>query len=692
MKIHQLKQYVVILFMLWSVEGVSQHFNCGTPAAQQEIYNTYPDLIHQQELYDNFIRDYVLQHYGQTGRTQLIIPVVFHIIHDYGVENLPDENIHDQMEILNRDFNRLNLDTANVIPEFKSIVADIGIEFRLAQIDPQGNCTNGIDRIASPLTYLGNDAAKLNPWDRRKYLNIWTVRRMANGVAGYAYKPMSVSGVNFPVDGIILLHDYIGSLAPSNETRSRALTHEIGHWLNLSHPWGDNNNPGQGCGDDGIADTPLTRGWTTCPVPANSAICTPGIKENYQNFMDYSYCSVMFTEGQKQAMLAALSSDVSHRNNLWTNETLIQTGVLNPQSCIAQADFYTNSRYICNGSSVSFMDNSLRGTPTSWSWSFPGGSPSSSTAQNPVVSYANPGSYSVSLTVSNAQGTSTHTLQNYIYVSPDWSDLLGNYNETFENPQNTERWMMLNPSQNTKKWQVANNVGYSGSSCLMLSGFYQGEGDVDELISPSYDLRYMSSINVSFKFIGASMSTNLSGMRDSLNVFVSTDCGRNWGAPRLTIKRATLIKGGQTNSFFVPDAGDTWNHGTFTLPSSLAQENVRFRFRYTSGRMTNNFFLDDFNVSGVLSVDESNLSENSVGVFPNPINDLANIKLMLKEPAMVAVDLLDITGRQLVPVFEGMQTVSTQVYPLRRQNLSAGVYLLRVTIGEETSFHKLVME
>ncbi|HMZ95407.1 MAG TPA: hypothetical protein PLD56_12880, partial [Chitinophagales bacterium] len=98
----------------------------------------------------------------------------------------------------------MNTDTSAVVNAFKSNIANIGIEFRLAQKDPQGNCTNGIDRIASPLTYLGNDAAKLNPWDRRKYLNVWVVKTMEDGVAGYAYKPVSVSGVNYHIDGIII--------------------------------------------------------------------------------------------------------------------------------------------------------------------------------------------------------------------------------------------------------------------------------------------------------------------------------------------------------------------------------------------------------------------------------------------------------------------------------------------------------
>jgi hypothetical protein len=128
------------------------------------------------------------------------------------------------------------------------------------------------------------------------------------------------------------------------------------------------------------------------------------------------------------------------------------------------------------------------------------------------------------------------------------------------------------------------------------------------------------------------------------------------------------------------------------LPASMSTANVRFRFRDTSGEMTNNFYLDDFNVSGLLSLEESAFSRNEAEVFPNPIIDVANVKVYVKEPAMVSLDLLDITGRQLASIYEGLQSVSGQTYALKRQDLSTGIYLLRVTIGNETTFQKLVME
>ncbi|MCC6252144.1 MAG: PKD domain-containing protein [Bacteroidia bacterium] len=678
----------------WAIQAQSQNFVCGSTEAQQELYQKHPELQQQQADFDAYVRDYINQNYNKTNRNQIIIPVVFHVIHDYGVENISDAQIIDQINILNRDYNKLNADTALALPEFKPIIANVGIEFRLAQIDPNGNCTNGIDRIASPYTYLGNDQAKLNPWDRRKYLNIWTVKKMRDGVAGYAYKPISVSGANFPIDGIIILHDYIGSIGTGNPSgSSRALTHEIGHWLNLSHVWGDNNSPGGACGDDGIQDTPVTKGYTTCPAPTACSICDPNIRENYQNYMDYSYCEVMFTEGQKQAMLAALSSDVSFRNNLWTPENLAATGVLSPTVCSPKADFFAVNTMVCNGTTVNFKDNSTNATPTSWSWSFPGGTPSTSTVQNPSVKYDTPGIYPVTLTVTNAQGTSTTTKDNYMIISPNWSDYNASYSESFEDQTASDKWIKINASNNLKQWSRTADVGYTGSSSMLLSGYYQAHGDVDELISPSYDLRYMTNMTMSFKYIGASKATNYSDMRDSLTVYISTDCGKSWGAVKLTIKRANLIKAGYSDSFFKPSASDNWTTATLNLSSTYAQPNVRFRFRYFSGQLTNNFYIDDFNISGVLSISDMEADGNSINVYPNPFDSETYVTInTVTENQKVTVNLLDLTGRTVVNIFEGTQVANEAKYKLERNNIAAGIYLIKAEVGQRQVFKKVIIE
>lgn len=685
----------VLAFSLlaFSNQGMSQNFKCGSSEAQEALFQKHPELRQQQAQFDAYVQQYVAEHYGETNRNSIVIPIVFHVIHDYGVENISDAQIIDQVNILNEDYNLLNADTNLVIPEMKPFIANVGITFKLAQIDPNGNCTNGIDRIASPLTYLGNDEAKLNPWDRRKYLNVWTVKKMSDDVAGYAYKPSGVSGLGFPVDGIIILQDYIGSVGTGSPGKSRALTHEIGHWMNLSHTWGDNNQPGGACGDDGIQDTPITKGWTTCPLPQNSAVCTPGIKENYQNYMDYSYCSFMYTEGQKQAMLAAMNSDVSFRNNLWTLENLTATGVLNPTPCAPKADFYATSKYICSGTLVNFKDNSSNGEVTSWNWSFPGATPSSSTVKNPNVTYPDPGVYPVTLTATNAQGSNTITYNNYIIVSPNWSDYTANYVESFEDALQTEKWINNNPGNNSRKWQRVSNSAYSGSSSMMLSGFNQAQGDVDELISPSYDLRYMSNINLTFKYIGATMATNITEMRDSLTIYASTDCGRNWGTPRLTIKRANLAKAGQTNAFYVPAATDNWSTASFALnPSTYGVANVRFRFRHAAGLFTNNFYMDDINITGVLSTDELGNPETQISISPNPFQNESNITLTLSKAEKVSINIHDLTGRKVADVFNGVQNDNTSSYKIEKSNLSSGVYMVKIVVGDHQIIRKVLVD
>ena len=193
---------------------------------------------------------------------------------------------------------------SSIVSVFKPIAADCEIEFRLANIDPNGNCTNGIERIPSILTYNADDNSKLDPWPSNQYLNVWVVSDLGNsGAAAYAYYPGTAPAGK---DGVIAIHGYIGSIGTGSLGRSRVLTHEIGHCLNLAHVWGSTNNPGVACGDDGVNDTPITKGWTACNL--NGSVCNPPAIENVQNYMEYSYCCNMFTEGQKTRMRAALNS------------------------------------------------------------------------------------------------------------------------------------------------------------------------------------------------------------------------------------------------------------------------------------------------------------------------------------------------------------------------------------------------
>ena len=226
-----------------------------------------------------------------------------------------------------------------------------------------------------------------------------------------------------------------------------------------------------------------------------------------------------------------------------------------------------------------------------------------------------------------------------------------------------------------------------------MSGFYQAEGDVDELISPSYDLRYMTSLTFNFKYLGASKATAQSDMDDSLTVYVSTDCGRNWGTPRLILKRAGLIKAGQTEAFYKPLSGDNWTNATMNLlASTYAVANVRFKFRYYSGKFTNNFYLDDINIGGVLEVMDIENNGNKLSIFPNPMLDETKVSLSLIQKQNVAIELMDITGRMVKEIFNGTQQSGVTEYALERNNLSAGIYMIRVKIGNDFLHQKVVIK
>jgi hypothetical protein len=329
------------------------------------------------------------------------IPVVFHVLHMNGEENISDEQIYDAVDRMNEDFNKMNNNWSNVQPEFLDIVADIEVNFELAKKKPNGECFKGITRTETVEAFSGNGgnqrqavANAQGNFPGNMYMNIFVVAD-AGGAAGYTQYPSSWSA-NSMANGIWILHNYVGRIGTSNNSVSTALSHEVGHWLNLAHLWGNSNNPAisSNCNeDDGVADTPNTIGWTSCNL---SGTTCDGVKDNVENFMEYSYCSKMFTEGQKARMHAALNVSSTGRANIWSASNLTATGVSSPE-VFCKSDFYTPIREVCAGSTIDFEDKSFF-NPTEWDWTFEGGSPATSDEQNPSITYNTPGVYSVSLT------------------------------------------------------------------------------------------------------------------------------------------------------------------------------------------------------------------------------------------------------------------------------------------------------
>lgn len=204
------------------------------------------------------------------------IPVVFHILHMGGAENIDDSDCITALDYVNKDYARLGNDTSLIDPLFDTAYINSHIHFELAKKDPMGNCTNGIVHHYNENTnwqqgdalfhYIYSGFGGMN-WSPSRYLNIYVVKSIiddgnsAGVIIGYTYIPGT--SPNFSSDAIV----YTGSGSwLTNQVAVRSLSHEIGHWLGLSHTFGSSNNAGEDCGNDDISDTPKTTGFpSTCP-------------------------------------------------------------------------------------------------------------------------------------------------------------------------------------------------------------------------------------------------------------------------------------------------------------------------------------------------------------------------------------------------------------------------------------------
>ena len=650
---------------------------CGQVEAEEKIKKENPRLYQQilrnkKELED-FTQAYIAQRSGERG-TVYTIPVVFHIIHENGTENISNEQVYDAVRIINADFRKLNADTSGIVAAFKDIAEDVEIEFRLAQKDPQGNCTSGITRSTSDISF----------WPRAKYLNIKVVKSLSNNVAGYTYNPGSVH--NSPgIDGIIIMYTYIGSIGTGDYTRARALTHEIGHWLNLAHTWGGTNTPGleSNCDyDDGVDDTPNTIGWTYCDL--NGTSC--GSLDNVQNYMEYSYCSRMFTEGQVARMRAAVTSSIAERRKLWQATNLAATGVTGG-NILCKAEFTTNRTEICVGETVDFSDASFN-NPTSWNWAFTGATPSVSSDKNPSVTYNTPGRYNVELTVSDGTAGTSITKSNYITVLPS-TGLPSPFMESFEVVAFPSDNWSVNPFEGGKTWEIA-DVGSTGSKSIKINNASSSKA-FSEISSSTIDLTSIPAVHVSFKVAFAKKTT---GNMDELKFFASKDCGENW-AMRWSRSGSDLATVPNQLSSFVPGEPGHWvQHTVINLPTSYLVENFRIKFQFT-GDGGNNIYIDDINVYDPATVDikEQDQQTAHFKVYPNPFKEEARIVLSLSKNERVKLSALDLLGKETTILSPQNLTSGEHYFSIKKGdlNLSKGIYFIRYAQGDKVTVKKVIL-
>lgn len=639
-KLFTMKTLIVLFSLLGVLESTAQQRCIADEISKQlidgdaQVKKVYDE---QEAFTKEFIQNYQSKELLKAFRSsKYIIPTVFHIVHDGGKENMEDSLVQEAVEIINEYFNRGNTAELNSVANaFKPVIADVGIEFRLAKKDPKGNPTNGINHLYSSATNIGLDGSKIKAWPRNQYLNIWVTRAVKAdttkfGTLAYSMYPSTVDNLinNKVVDGVITKTVPVKSTINNRST----LAHEIAHYLNIQHVWGNSNEPGVACGDDAVDDTPITEGnQGGCDI--NLSECRQGIIENEQNVMNYSDCAIMFTEGQKLRMWAALNSTVADRMNLWSDENLKLTGVLdsNPPLCAPIAEFGTKTRYACIGQNIVLSDYTYNTNSYTREWTFPSdANVQSSQDKNPIVYFGEPGWKLIQLKVENAYGKSS-IQKSLIYINGDVEIQATPFLENFEDPAAINKYAIINYDNNNTQFQHTNLTGYRSKNSLKLNLFKsQFDGDRDEFITKSFDLSNLTDnqFNIEFdysfaKFRDYKIDTNGAG----LYVYLSKDCGVNW--INVYYKKAHQLIQGSADDDYVPQDIYSWRNEIIDLNKINAVKNwkiagVKIRFVMVGLQFENNFYLDNLNIGSAektyLSVNNSS-SEFVAHLINNPIMD-----------------------------------------------------------------------
>ncbi len=327
--------------------------NCGSNDHHVYMMGTDPNYVQRQQEIEEQTQDFVAHYNENSDRALVTIPVVFHIVYNGTVSNVSDAQIMSQLQVLNQDFRRLNSDVTNTPTVFTA--SDPNIEFCLATVDPNGNATSGITRTSTTVaSWSTNDYVKYgfrggkDAWDRNKYLNVW-VCVMSGGILGYAQFPGGAAAT----DGVVIDYRYFGTIgtatAPFN--KGRTATHEVGHWLNLRHIWGDAN-----CGSDLVSDTPThnTSNYG-CPAYPHLSTCSGTPIEMTMNYMDYTddACMYMFSPGQSTRMQALFAAGGARASLITSNGCSTPTPVLCGVPALGTTTAITQTAATINWSAVS---------------------------------------------------------------------------------------------------------------------------------------------------------------------------------------------------------------------------------------------------------------------------------------------------------------------------------------------------
>ena len=643
-----LKKFFTALFpllLLTSFVFAQEHRNCSTMEVLDRLKAEDSGLEERMNDIERHTEEFIAQG-SNAERVVYTIPVVFHVVWNTAAENISDAQVLSQLAVLNEDFRRLNADWVNTPSVFQPLVADSEINFCLAQRDANGNATTGIIRVQTTKTsFSDNDAVKYtaqggsNAWPAGSYLNIW-ICDLGSGLLGYAQFP----GGPAATDGVVLDYAYTGYLgtaqAPYNLGRSG--THEVGHWLNLRHIWGDAN-----CGNDQVSDTPTQQtsnfGCPTFP----KVTCSNGPNgEMFMNYMDYTddACMFMFSNGQKSRMAAVLGSGGS------------RASLANSQGCVPPSGGGS-----C-GTPGSLASSSVTSSSATVSWG--------------AVSGAN--SYNLQYKLSSASTWTT------VSVSTNSYNLTGL------------------AASSTYNYQ-AQAVCASGSSAYSAaSSFTTTSGGGGGTCTDTYENNNSKSKAKTIP-VNTEITAKISSTTDiDWYKFTNTSSQRNVKLEmyNLPADYDVILYRGNTQVGISENAATASELITYNNTQTATTYYVKV-YGYNGANSTSCYNLKASISSSAWRTDGSDVEEELeltkvdeemvFLMYPNPTSaEEVNLELLSNQEGPVTITVMDLSGQIVSSLNEKM--FSGAPVTLNVSKLSTGMFLVRMDNGSQTATQKLIIQ
>ncbi len=737
---------MALFFLAITYNMLGQERTCGTMEhLQQEIL----DNPARQSVLDD-IEEHTNLILGGMGRSSvtgvITIPVVVHVVHNTTAENISDAQILSQINVLNQDFRRTNPDANGLWSQ----AADTEIAFCLATVDPSGNPTTGITRTYTTRTSFSssgnymkfNSTGGKDAWPAGSYLNIW-VCDLSSGLLGYAQFP----GGSASTDGVVCDYAYFGTIgtatAPFN--LGRTATHEVGHWLNLRHIWGDG-----GCSvDDFVSDTPVSDAPNYGCATGHVSCSTVDMVQNYMDYSDDA-CMNLYTAGQKARMRALFSSGGARASLLTSGGC----GSAPPApSCSDGIQNGTETGVDCGGSCppcpTGCTTNALNlsitfdNYPEETSWTLRtsagatvasggpyGSQPDGSTLNIPLCvpndcyvftmfdsygdgmccSYGS-GSYTLtgpSGTLASGGTFTTSQVTNFCLGTtppPTCTDGIQNGTETGVDcggscpPCPTGCTYTPINSNNFESglgiWTLGSNARRSSADAAYANGTFcvrlRGNTSTSVMSTSSLNLSAYNRVKIDFSFLTRSFANT----SHDFWLQVSTNGGASY---------STVVEWDYSTDFL-----NNVRYNPSVILTGTFGSNCRFRFRCDAGNTSDFVYIDDVVIQAcnsparegfedadfIVELDgnmmESHTAVNSLNLYPNPTSDQLNVEFDLMQDGEWVLVVADITGK-MVRSESQFRTAGRQVMQLQTSDLASGMYLLYLTDGTERLSRKFSVQ